>query len=104
MAVESAADRLSFLSVDEFGVTATYTPVSGGGSSSVIGIFDNDFLQADGGESVAATRAPRFHCREADLTNNGREGDTLVINAVSYLVTVPHSDGTGMTILWLEKQ
>lgn len=104
MAIESAADRLMMLSADDFGVEATYTPVAGGGSTTVKGIFDNDFVQAEGGESMAASRAPRFHCREDDVTLNGREGDTLVINAVTYKVTVPRSDGTGNTTLWLEKQ
>lgn len=105
MAVESAADRLVFLDVDEFGIEATYTPVSGGGSTTIRGIFDNEYMTAEGDPAGAATRMPRFLCREADLTSNGKEGDTLVVDGVTYKVkSEPHSDGTGMTILWLEKQ
>lgn len=106
MAVESAADRLAFLNTDEFAATATYTPAAGGGSTTVQGIFDNDFLQVDtpGGESSVATLAPRFVCRTADLSGGGAFGDTLVISGTTYKARVIQPDGTGMTTLWLEKQ
>jgi hypothetical protein len=102
MAVESPADRAAFLSADDFGVEASYRPVAGGASTTIEGIFDNDFLQVEAEHSAAATRSPRFTCRTADLSLEGRKGDQLVINGVTYLVTVVHPDGTGMTVLWLE--
>lgn len=96
MAVETADDR-SFLLAD-FGVTATW---SGG---SFIGIFDNDYVDAEVGGSVSfAVSQPRFTCRTADLT--GMTEDTaLTIEGISYVVRVFMNDGTGMSVLVLEAQ
>jgi hypothetical protein len=103
MTVESAADRLAML--NDFGIDAIYTPVGGGAASTVKGIFDNEHMVAEGDPASAATRMPRFQCREADLTLNGKEGDALVIGSIAYHVkSEPVSDGAGMTTLWLEKQ
>jgi len=60
MAVESAADRAVFFSVDDFGVSATYTPV-GGASVTIAGIFDNDFVALDTAGGVAV------RCSNRDL-------------------------------------
>ena len=46
MPVESAADRLIFLDVDDFGATASYT-VQGGSAANITGIFDNEFIEVD---------------------------------------------------------
>lgn len=106
MAVESAADRASFLSVDEFGVTATYTPV-GAGAVSLIGIFDNDWLDLDvDGEVGVASKSPRFVCKTSDLSDAGgtTPDATLVVSGTTYKIRVVKPDGTGMTELKLEKQ
>ena len=59
MAVESAADRLIFLDVDDFGTTASYT-VQGGGAVDISGIFDNEFIEVDAGGTVGvAIQQPR---------------------------------------------
>jgi len=105
MPVESSADRLLFLSAAEFGVTATYTPVSGGSSSSVAGIFDKEYLEVAGeGEAAVSTTHPIFVCRSVDLTSGGLFDDQLMIDAVSYKVKVIRPDGTGMTTMFLEQQ
>jgi len=102
MAVESADDRAIFVNVDDFGVAATYTP-SGGASSTVNGIFDNDFIEVDAGGGVGvALQQPRFHCRTADVSN-ASEGDALVVSGVNYTIRIVQDDGTGMTMLVLEK-
>lgn len=103
MAVETADDRAIFIGTDDFGVVATYTP-SGGAASTVNGIFDNDFIEIDAGGGVGvAMQQPRFHCRTADVSN-AAEGDALVVNTVSYIIRIVQDDGTGMTMLVLEKQ
>jgi hypothetical protein len=102
MAVESADDRAIFVNVDDFGVAATYTP-SGGSASTVNGIFDNDFVEVDAGGGVAvALQQPRFHCRTADVSS-AAEGDALVVGGVNYTIRIVQDDGTGMTMLVLEK-
>lgn len=103
MAVETADDRAIFVGIDDFGVAATYTP-SGGAASTVNGIFDNDFIEIDAGGGVGvAMQQPRFHCRTADVSA-AAEGDALVINTVSYIIRIVQDDGTGMTMMVLEKQ
>lgn len=105
MAVESAADRATFLSAADFGATATYTPAAGGGATTVKGIFDLAFQEIDVEAGVpVATRRPRFICSTADLSGGGAFGDTLVIDGTTYKVRVVEPDGTGMTELALEKQ
>lgn len=118
MPVETAADRLAFIETDDFAVEATYTPVSGGASSTVLGIFDSsaEVIELDG-EAAVQSRRPRFLCRVDDLTNGGKESDQLVLSssqllaagldtnaAGTYLVRVVQPDGTGMVELILEKQ
>lgn len=105
MTIETAADRALFLSADDFGVEATYTPAGGGASSTVAGIFDDEYIDAEvGGPVPVSGTSPRFVCRTADLTSGGSFGDSLVIGGSTYLVRVIRPDGTGMTTLWLEKQ
>jgi len=103
MAVETADDRAIFVGIDDFGVAATYTP-SGGAASTVNGIFDNDFIEIDAGGGVGvAMQQPRFHCRTADVSS-AAEGDALVVNTISYIIRIVQDDGTGMTMMVLEKQ
>lgn len=102
MAVETADDRAVFVSVDDFGVAATYTP-AGGVASTVNGIFDNEYIAVEaGGEVAVALQEPRFHCRTADVAS-AAEGDAIVINAVNYTIRIVQPDGTGMTMLVLEE-
>ena len=102
MAVESATDRAVFVDTDDFGVVATYTP-SGGVAATVNGIFDNDFIEVDAGGGVGvAMQQPRFHCRTADVST-AAEGDAITINSVAHTVRIVQDDGTGMTMLVLEK-
>jgi len=102
MAVESATDRAVFVDVDDFGTAATYTP-SGGSAATVNGIFDNEFIEVDAGGGVGvALVQPRFHCRTADVSS-AAEGDAITIDSVAYTVRIVQDDGTGMTVLILER-
>lgn len=101
MTVETASDRIALLA--DFGVTATYTP-SGGSGSSVKVIHDKDFQEADAGGSITfAIEIPRALGKTSDFAN-AAEGDTLVIDGTTYVILVVMPDGQGMTELRLEKQ
>jgi len=101
MAVETADDRLIMLT--DFGQTVTYT-VQGGSAKNITAIFDNQFVEVDtGGEVGFAIQQPRLTCRTSDVSNC-TEGDSFVISGTTYLSRIVQDDGTGMTIIVLEKQ
>lgn len=103
MAVETAVERAIFVSTNDFGVSATITPV-GGQAATVSGIFDNDYIEVDTGGNVGfALLQPRFLCQTSSVSTV-TEDATVVISAVTYKVKVAKQDGTGMTELILEKQ
>lgn len=101
MPVETAADRAVFVAANDFGVEATYTKA--GFRKTIAGIFDNDFVEVDGGGIPFAMQQPRFLVPTSDVSTIA-EGDSLVIATVTYIVRVRQDDGTGMTNLVLEKQ
>ena len=101
MAVETINDRIALLL--DFGVPVTYT-VQGGSPVALTGIFDNDFVTVDaGGDFGFAMQQPRLLVKTSDVVNC-TEGDSFVISGVTYLSRVVQDDGTGMTIIQLEKQ
>jgi len=104
MPVESAADRLSYLDADEFGVEATYTPAGEVGAA-VAGIYDGPTIVRDLGESAPMIDSKStFLCRTADLPASaagGSAGDTLLIGATTWNVLDLQPDGQGMTLITL---
>ncbi|MEI4262793.1 head-tail joining protein [Roseovarius sp. D0-M9] len=93
----------AFLQLDEFAVTAIVTPAEGV-SRSIVGIFDDPFLDAQLGEYRLDTSAPRFQSTEQALSGIKR-GDGVTIDGVEYIALGgPKSDGTGMATLELVKQ
>lgn len=112
MPVESAADRASFLSVDEFGEEATYTLAGGGVTPEIPGILNDPHLRVVGGEVDVSDAQPTFLCRSSDLPGGaagGDAGDTLALaatdlhGAVTYRVADLHPDGSGMTLIVLAR-
>ena len=95
MAVESATDRLSYLS--DFGVTATIS------YKAVTGIFDNEFYPVDMGGIEVESNQPVFACRTADLPSITIGTTTCTIDSVAYVILSNHPDGTGMTSLRLRE-
>jgi len=67
--------------------------------SDVLGIFDNQFAEVHGIESMR----PIFTCPESDVLNV-KHGDELSIDSSSYKVVGTQPDGTGLISLVLEKQ
>ena len=101
MGIESDTERSAFLSTDDFGQSATFTP-SGGSSSTISGIFDAaDGLVDLGGRVGITSDSPQFHCRTSDVSS-AAEGDALVTGSVTYVIRDVIDDGTGMTTLMLE--
>ncbi|HDK41519.1 MAG TPA: hypothetical protein ENG93_02540 [Nitrospirae bacterium] len=85
------------LDTSEFAVTATYD-----GSTSVNGIFDNDYEAADLGEGAVEASVPTFLYKSSDISNV-QQGMTLVVNGTTYKVREIRPDGTGMTLLVLSE-
>jgi hypothetical protein len=105
MSIESAEDRLIYLDLDAFGSEVTYRPAGNLSlTSQILGIFDAAHLSVDVGSGVPVSSSnPIFTCRSADLTGGGKEGDRLTVDGSDYLVRDVQPDGTGMTVLELEK-
>ena len=102
MALPIADDLAAILNVEEFATAATYTP-SGGAGVIINGIFDNETVPVETGGFVPVhEEQPRFTCRTQDVSSIS-DADTLVVNAVTYNVRVWVHDGTGVTVLQLEK-
>ena len=76
----------------DFGVVATI------GAATVIGIFDVPTAEAFG---MLGTD-PTFTCAAADVPGIAA-GQAVTINAVAYTVTAVRPDGTGLTVLMLDK-
>lgn len=90
-----------FFNTDDFGVSASFTPRTGGGATTVKGIFDKEFVAVgDGGQVDIAATDPVFQCKTSDIT--AARGGTLVINSVTYNIVVDKPDGTGVSMLILE--
>lgn len=98
MALPIADDLDAILNVEEFAVSATYQ------GSTIRGIFDNETVPVDtGGYVQVHQEQPRFTCRTQDLTSLA-EDNTLVVSGVTYDIKAWVHDGTGVTVLQLEKQ
>lgn len=103
MPTHSWDDLNSFLSVDEFAVTATVR-LQEGGTRVVRGIFDDPYLNAQLGEYEIDTTRPRLMCKESDVIGVTR-GDLVDIDGRVYdVLTSAQPDGTGMALLEMAAQ
>lgn len=104
MPLPLANDLLTIFNVDEFAVTITYRRVNAKGDSTIRAIFDNETVPFDGGGfSVIHQEQPRVTCRTADVPSISYE-DQMVISGTVYTVREWMHDGTGVTVVHLEKQ
>ena len=103
MPAESAADRATFVSTDDFGTSATYRAISGT-SATVSGIFDAPFeaVDVEAGAPVGSRNAS-FECVTADLPSDAAQCDEIDIGSDTYIVAEIENDETGMTVLVLDK-
>ena len=92
MAVESAADRLAFLSDWD---SALYN-----GTDTISCIFDAEYVDVFDETGVEST-VPAALCRTSDVSD-AAHGLAVVINTVSYTIRGVKPTGDGMTLLKLE--
>lgn len=83
-------DRAPFFA--DFGIAATLN------GASVTGIFDDAYGEAFGGMVMGS--GPMFRCQSSA---GHAAGQALVIGATTYTVTGVEPDGTGLTVLRLDK-
>jgi len=96
MSVESATDLSAIVNANDFGTTATFD------SNSISGIFDNEFVESDGGlEAGIGYTVTRFICKTTDVSG-ASFGDTITIDSVAYKIREIRPDGTGMSELIIE--
>jgi len=88
--IETDADRLAFLSILGQTVTVNGNPISA--------IFDAEYISP---LNVASTN-PVLTCRSIDVASVVR-GNASVVGAVNYTVRGIEPDGTGITLLILER-
>lgn len=80
----------------DFGTAAVYS----GSGETVTGILDSEYLEPMG--RVQASQ-PVFLCRTADVPS-ATHGQTLTVGETVYKLVGVEPDGTGTTVLRLEKQ
>lgn len=104
MAVETAADRLSFFDTEEFGVDASYQ-VSGGESATLKGIFDSPHFSVRLEHADVSDDRPSFFSRASDLpVGASADGaDEITIEGTTYKVATFEPDGQGMILMRLAK-
>lgn len=97
MALPLTDDLAAILNVNEFATAVTYA----GGT--INGVFDNETVPVEAGGLVEVHQEqPRLTCRTIDVPSLA-QGDTMVINSVTYVVRAWVHDGTGVTEISLEK-
>lgn len=101
MAVETDTERTVLLS--DFGVSATYT-ADGGSPTTITVIFDKEYVGVDANGQVSVeSNNPMVICKASDVSDADHAA-TLAISGTTYNVVGVQPDGTGFTILMLEKQ
>lgn len=88
-------DFTQFLNADEFADNATLS------GAAVCGIFDNANVVTEEGMGMATTR-PIFTLATTNVPSSP-VGRTFVRNGVTYAVAAHEPDGTGMSVLVLER-
>lgn len=106
MAINLADD--AFIDLDDFAITATWTVASSGDKYVVTGIFSNEYFPAMDEYGVpVTTSSPQFTMKTNKLPTGAKVDDALVlpVNDVdtSYKVKIIEKDGTGISLLHLQK-
>lgn len=103
MPLPLTSDLADILNLDEFAVTANYQRKNAAGDTDINVIFDNETIPVDAGGFVQVHQEqPRVNCRTADIPFIS-ENDAMLISGTLYIVRAWVHDGTGMTVVQLEK-
>jgi hypothetical protein len=104
MALPFATDLLTLFNANEFATLVTYKRRGALGESTFNGIFDNETVPVDAGGFVSVHQEqPRLTCRTIDVPNIAEE-DQVIVSSVTYTVRAWIHDGTGVTVLQLERK
>ncbi len=90
-----------FFDPDVFGEPFTYTPEVGA-SVAGIGVFDDAYTAAQGGEVMVASSTPQIQYETAKINPAPRYGERLTVKGQDYTIVGIQPDGTGVTTLMLE--
>jgi hypothetical protein len=82
-----------------FGVSISYTHISGSPPAVIKGVFDNAFVEIQG----VTTLKPVLKIQLSDLIEEPIELDRVVIDSITYTVLDSQPDIYGATLLILEK-
>ena len=97
MALPLTSDLSALFNTDEFAKSVTYD----GGT--IKGVFDNETVPVEAGGFVQINQEqPRLMCKTADISSIS-EGQTMVIDGVTYNIRAWTHDGTGVSEVQLEK-
>jgi hypothetical protein len=103
MALPLTSDLAAILSVDEFATRVLYKRMGAMGDTYINVIFDNETIPVDNGGFVQVHQEqPQATCRTSDIPYIS-ETDRMVINSIEYVVRAWVHDGTGATVVQLEK-
>lgn len=73
------------------------------GGNPVVGIFDNEYVEIDNGVAPVVGTKPTLTVRDSDAVG-AIAGTNVVVGSTNYKVIIPQPDGTGVTVLILERQ
>lgn len=93
-------DVETLLALDDFAVAAVFT-LAGGGTVTTRGIFTDATEETDMMSGRIETVDPKVDCETAAISTVKR-GDTVLINAVTYIVERIQRLGTGFTTVHLK--
>ena len=96
-----AEDLTPFFDPAGLGVAASFIP-AGGSAKTVNGVFEDEYVDIDSGGVGIDGSGPKFICAAADVPGV-KQGDALIVNAVSYTVADVQPDGSGIVELILRK-
>lgn len=87
-----------FLDEADFATPVVVT-LSGGGTLTLSGIYEDQYLDAQLGEYLMDTVRPRVWGKQSDMTGIHR-GDVCTVGGAAYdVLGEPQGDGTGMAML-----
>lgn len=98
MAVEATSELATFFDPEEFAELVTYD-----GAPDIAMIFDAAFFEDRLGTIGVESSRPAALAQSANV-NGVVNGKVIVRGATTYHVVGVHPDGTGLTLLLLEKQ
>lgn len=104
MSFEELASGIHDVVKDTFGEEVAFTPLAGGASTSLKGIFNTRYQVVDpNGEQVVSSNQPTLGVKLADLPAPPVKGDFLLIREKQYQIHDSQEDGEGWLYLFLHE-